>query len=42
VVRAICHRAAVVAQGTIAEIFPVVDGVAQAHSAAGLALLEEA
>lgn len=42
VVRAICHRAAVVTQGTIAEIFPVIDGVAQAHSAAGLALLEEA
>ena len=42
VVRAICHRAAVVTQGTIAEIFPVIDGVAQANSAAGLALLEEA
>ena len=28
--------------GTIAEIFPVIDGVAQANSAAGLALLEEA
>lgn len=42
VVRAICHRAAVVSQGEIAEIFAVVEGVAQAHSQAGLALLEDA
>ncbi len=42
VVRAICHRAAVVSQGEIAEIFAVVNGVAQAHSQAGLALLEDA